>query len=197
MTRCTSWVLSHFVLLSLSHFSVSPFFSHSISLIPVTFPLPRFAHNLCLLFWCRAFYHYSPLGIIAAGAMNSRYASTAGGTSRWWMHNCIDVAVLFCVCVCVCVCVWCPYHTSVDLSIVAVLTPPTPLICSSTSPAHLSSCNQWGGLQPEGSALSSPLDFKKSHFFFLPFPFLSSASESTLLLTSGLLLCVWQPLCHV
>ena len=122
MTRCTSWVLSHFVLLSLSHFSVSPFFSHSISLIPVTFPLPRFAHNLCLLFWCRAFYHYSPLGIIAAGAMNSRYASTAGGTSRWWMHNCIDVAVLFCVCVCVC-----------DVLTIPVLTSPS-LRCSRLPP---------------------------------------------------------------
>lgn len=60
-----------------------------------------------------------------------------------------------------------------DLSIVALLTPPAPLICSRTSPAHLSSCNQRGGLQPEGSALSSPLVFKKSQTRVFSSPFLS------------------------
>lgn len=125
--------------------------SHSISLISVTFPLPRFTHNLCFLFWRRAFYHYFPLGIIAAGAMNSRYASTAGGTSHWWIHNCTDIDVADVQ--------WSRHRCAVHT---------TPALCSSlTSPIHLLSCHQLCILQPEGS-LKARCWISKSPTYVLP-----------------------------
>lgn len=146
VTRCTP---ECFLTLFCSHFPTSLHlpFSHSISLIPVTFPLPRFTHNLCLLFWCRAFYHYFPLGIIAAGAMNSGYASVAGRTFRWWMRNCIDVAVFVIVNV-----ISIPGCSAApdDLSMTVLLTPPIPSSFSPTSPIHLLSCHQWCSLRPKG-----------------------------------------------
>ena len=50
--------------------------------------LSHASHIICVFsFDAEHFYHYFPLGIIAAGATNSGYAGVAGGTSRWCMHK--------------------------------------------------------------------------------------------------------------
>lgn len=184
-----SWVLSHFVLLSLPHFSVSPFLTLCFP-APVTFSLPRFTHNLCFLFWYRAFYHYFPLGIIAAGVMNSGYASTAGRTSRWWMHNCIDCVIADVAAISEC------SAAPDDLTITVSLTPPFP----SSVLLHLStSCpviTDEGYSLRVGSKLT--IGFQKAILnFSVSFPFLSSTSKSTPPLTSGLQLCMAAYLPHV
>ncbi len=179
VTRCTH---ECFLTLFCSHFPTSLYlpFSHSISLILVTFPLPRFAHNLCLLFWCRAFYHYFPLGIIAAGEMNGGYASTAGGTSRWWIHNCIDVAIFTIVDV---------ITASPQGAVLLSMTPPS--IPSSVLQLHLSTSCSVAVLHPRVVSKLA-IWFQKATLvgFFSLFPFLSSTSKSTLPLTFGLLLCL-------
>ena len=113
-------------------------FSLSMSLILVTFPLPRFTHHLCPLFWRRAFYHYFPLGIIAAGAMNSQYS---------WRHiyacecfNCIDVSVFVIVDV-RCYSSWPLHHFNAHAA--------HRLLCSPTSPIHLLFFYQRCSLQPD------------------------------------------------
>lgn len=184
-----SWVLSHFVLLSHLHFSVSPLLTLCFP-APVTFSLPRFTHNLCFLFWYRAFYHYFALGIIAAGVMNSGYVSTAGGTSRWWMHNCIDCVIADVTAISEC------SAAPDDLTITVSLTPAFP----SSVQLHLStSCPVISDAVYSlrvGSKLA--IGFQKAILtFFLSFPFLSSTSKSTLPLTPGLLLCLTASLPHV
>lgn len=196
----TIWVTRRtpecFLTLFCSRFPTSLALFLTVSPIQVTFPLPRFSHNLCLLFWCRAFSHYFPLGIIAAGAMNGGYSGTAGGTFRRRMHNCTDVAV---------------YLIADVISIHRVLCgsqwPPPPSVRCSHQPSP------WSVLQPHlltshpvnSDAVHSPgvssklaIGFQKATLvFFLPFPFLSSTSKSTLLLTSVLPLCLTASLPHV
>lgn len=184
-----SWVLSHFVLLPLPRVSVSPFLTLCFP-APVTFSLPRFTHNLCFLFWYRAFYHYFALGIIAAGVMNGGYASAAGGTSRRWMHNYIDCVIADVTAISEC------SAAPDDLTIAVSLTPPS----TSSVQLHLStSCPVISDAVCSlraGSKLA--IGFQKAILtFFLSFPFLSSTSKSTLPLTSGLLLCLTASLPHV
>lgn len=173
----TIWVTRHtpecFLTLFCSHFPTSLHlpFSHSISLIPVTFPLPRFTHNLCLLFWCRAFYHYFPLGIIAAGAMSGGYAGAAGGTCRWWTHYCTDIAVVAIVDV-----IAIPGCSAGpdDLPVAALLAPPSPSAIlqphlSTSVPLTCDAVYSWR----VGSKLATGFQ-KGTLAFSLPFPFLSS-----------------------
>lgn len=183
-----SWVLSHFVLLSLPHFFVSPFLILCFP-APVTFSLPRFTH-LCFFFWYRAFYHYFTLGIIAAEVRNSGYASTAGGTSRWWMHNCIDCVIADVIAISEC------SAAPDDLTITMSLPPPFPssvqLYLSTPCPVISDAVYSLR----VGSKLT--IGFQKAIVtFFLSFPFLSSTSKSTVPLTSGLLLCLTASLPHV
>lgn len=89
---------------------------------------------------------------------------------------------------CSCFCdIWSQHHSRVQccswwLLHHCVAHTTYPLICSSTSPIHLFLLSVMQ---------STALGFQKARLmFFLPFPFLSSTSKSTLPLTSGLQLCL-------
>lgn len=114
------WGLSHFFLILLSHFSVSPFFTLYFP-DPGHFSLPML-HTLFFVFSFDAeLFIIISHWVIAAGAMNSRYICTAGGTSCWWLCNCIDVPV--CVIANVVTITGCGVSPD-DLSAIVSLTPP-------------------------------------------------------------------------
>lgn len=177
VTRCTP---ECFLTLFCSHFPTSLSLPFSHPYFPdtghISSPTLYTYSNLCFLFWCRAFYHYFPLGIIAAGAMNRRHASTAGGISRWWMRNCINLAIFEVAdVITICGCSAAPDRLTV--AVFARAAPP--LLCSPTSPfppsRPISSVMHSAA---RGQPLSSLLDFQKADLCFFS-PLLSLLSSTT------------------